>query len=77
MTQITIVSDNIDNHITISSSMIVGDAAILLEPKDIEGIIILKTYQGFINLQDPSKTWENDPHFKVQIIKELFISYKI
>lgn len=53
----------------------IGGAGVVLDNIDYINTIILRTFSGFISLNDPKHTWEVDPGFTILPIKELIISY--
>ena len=51
-----------------TSDMNTRDIGIITEGGYINNII-LKTYDGFVSLSDPSVTWNSDPNVSVRLLK--------
>jgi hypothetical protein len=78
MTRIDIKHE--EGFITVKSGdMEIGDMALVIT-KDIDvdgkGLIIIRSHNSYISLNNPKHTWEGDPMYpKVRVIKQLIVSY--
>lgn len=61
--------ENTQIQITTTSKAKVGDLMIIIEGAN-EGIVLLKTFSCFVSLENPNRTWNSDPNFKVRIFNK-------
>ncbi|KKN03048.1 hypothetical protein LCGC14_1111710 [marine sediment metagenome] len=56
----------VSNPVIGCSGMRIGELAWIVE--DRPGDILLRTYSGFVSLEDPEQTWDSTPNFKVKLL---------
>lgn len=61
--------ENTQPQITTTGKAKIGDLMVVIEGAN-EGIVFLKTFSCFVSLEDPNKTWNSDPNFKVRIFNK-------